>query len=420
MPNLAVPERLFSRIGTLEEEGGTRFLRTKKSEAGAVVFGPYQLLGPGRYSVKFDIKPDEDADHNAVCCEIDVYIHPRIIFARKLSVRELRESGGKMEVEFFVREHGRAEYRVISTGTAGLRVAYDGRLAAGIFDDASELRFLASGRATNEHAKRIFEQNYPSISFFSQFGLTCQVGNRVVAAKDGVMVHVDAIEDMQLINEVFFMHIYNFSFPKNCIVIDVGMNVGMAALFFATMSHVEKVYGFEPFRAPYLRAMDNFQLNPILSMKIKTNNFGLSNKFEELDVLAEELQTIGTSIRGTGSGQHERIQVRDAGAELKELIADAAIRGIGVVIKIDCEGSEFPIFESILREDLLKGIDAMMIEWHKWWSKEKTQLDLMLPLTRAGFLVFDQTDPTNRFAGMLYAVKTGQFSDSSQSRRPFD
>ena len=98
--------------------------------------------------------------------------------------------------------------------------------------------------------------------------------------------------------------------------------------------------------------------------------------------------------------------MRDAGPELKELIMDAASRRIGVVLKVDCEGSEFPIFESIVREGLFKGIDAMMIEWHKWWSKEKTQLDLILPLTNAGFLVFDQTDPTNKFAGMLYAVRT--------------
>ena len=62
MSNLTVPDRLFSRIGALEEEGGIRFLRTKKSETGAVVFGPYQMLGPGRYSVTFDISPDEDAD----------------------------------------------------------------------------------------------------------------------------------------------------------------------------------------------------------------------------------------------------------------------------------------------------------------------------------------------------------------------
>ena len=38
---------------------------------------------------------------DAVCCNVDVYVDPKIIFARKLSVGELRESGGKVEVVFF-------------------------------------------------------------------------------------------------------------------------------------------------------------------------------------------------------------------------------------------------------------------------------------------------------------------------------
>ena len=102
----------------------------------------------------------------------------------------------------------------MSTGTAGLRVAHDGRMATGIFDNASELGFLTSGRPTNEHAKRVFEQNYPTISYFSEYGLTYEVGDRVIATKDGVKVHVDAVEDMQVINEVFFIHAYNFIFGK--------------------------------------------------------------------------------------------------------------------------------------------------------------------------------------------------------------
>jgi hypothetical protein len=51
-----------------------------------------------------------------------------------------------------------------------------------------------------------------------------------------------------------------------------------------------------------------------------------------------------------------------------------------------------------------------MIEWHKWWSKEKTQQDIIRPLTKAGHLVFDRTNPENPYAGMLLAVRTQQAS----------
>jgi len=179
----------------------------------------------------------------------------------------------------------------------------------------------------------------------------------------------------------------------------------MASLALASNPKVEKVYAFEPFKAPFTRAIRNFKLNPVLSRKIEAYNFGLSDKCEDLDVLSQEFNTIGISVRGNKSGMPEKIHVRDAGSELRKLIVDANSRGLGVVFKIDCEGSEFSIFEALERADLFKGIDALMVEWHKWWSKEKTQHDLIRPLTEAGFFVFDRTDTLNPHAGILLAVK---------------
>ena len=91
--------------------------------------------------------------------------------------------------------------------------------------------------------------------------------------------------------------------------------------------------------------------------------------------------------------------------ELKGLVLDAKRSGFGVVVKVDCEGSEFPIFEALDRDELFDDIDAFIIEWHKWWSKEKTQHDLIKPLVKANYFVFDQTKVENPHAGMLLAVR---------------
>lgn len=405
MPMSEAPSRVFSKIGLLEEEGGTRFLRTRKLEAGCVVYGPYEPIGPGRYSVTFDIRPDADADADAICCKIDVATQPHVILSRPISVRELCDNGGMVRVEFEItKPAAAAEYRVHSTGAVGLRVAYDGRAATAIFSNSPGLFFLAEQKP-GERAKLVYQQHYPHISYLSQFGLHCEVADRVLATIEDVKVHIDCKEDLQIINEVFLKHDYHFATTKRCIAIDVGMNVGMASLSFANFDNVEVVYGFEPFKAPYLRAMDNLKLNPKLSTKIKAFNFGLAGKFEELDVLAQELATIGTSIRGVGYGRSERIQVRDAGSELKGPIREAKGRGLGVVIKLDCEGSEFAIFESLEREGLFTNIDVVMMEWHKWWSKKLTQRDLIRPLAEAGFIVFDRSNPAGELTGFLLAVK---------------
>jgi hypothetical protein len=54
--------------------------------------------------------------------------------------------------------------------------------------------------------------------------------------------------------------------------------------------------------------MDNFKLNPAVSTKSQPNNFGLSNKFEELDVLAEEPRTIESPFRGVVLGSTNKFR----------------------------------------------------------------------------------------------------------------
>ena len=183
------------------------------------------------------------------------------------------------------------------------------------------------------------------------------------------------------------------------------MNAGVASLALAKNPQVEAVFSFEPFAVPFRRAGDNFRRNPGLAAKIRAENFGLADRNQELTVRSDPAATIGVSIRGVQGGSPERIRIRDAASELGPILKDAAEHGLGVVMKMDCEGSEFAIFESLARGKLFDKIDAFMIEWHKWWSAEKTQADLIAPLREAGFFVFDRTHPGNPHAGLLLAVR---------------
>jgi hypothetical protein len=73
---------------------------------------------------------------------------------------------------------------------------------------------------------------------------------------------------------------------------------------------------------------------------------------------------------------------------------------------MDCEGSEFAIFEALDGEGLLPEIRIFMIEWHKWWSAEKNQQDITARLLKNGFDVLDHTNPFNPMVGDLYAIRT--------------
>ncbi len=400
--------RIYSEVGTIEREGGRIFLRTNRSETGTVVYGPYHKLGEGTYTVEFLVEPDAEALSDAVCCEVDVIADygQNVVFKRLLSVGALRENAGKIQAKFELKSLGLVEYRVKALGTAGLRVAYDRKLNM-LFDKNTNFSFCSS--ATDTYANENLSANYGRIAHLASIGVEIEADAKdIIATINDTRLYLNSDEHVTLLTDIFINNCYTTYLPRKCIAIDVGMNVGMASLAFTGNPMIERVYAFEPFATPYARALRNFELNPERSKKIFPHNFGLSDKDAELDVLCEDVDTLGTSVRGLGRGNKETIRLRDAARELKQIIADARRDGLGVFVKMDCEGSEFPIFAALEREGMLTSIDAMVMEWHMWWSNTKTQHDLIRPLVAAGFTVFDRTPVDERLAGMLSAVKAAQ------------
>jgi FkbM family methyltransferase len=403
--------------GTVELHNGKKYIQVPKVTAGCALWGPYERLGEGKYVVRFEIEPDGADDLDASCCRIDVVKDGgrTKLFEKIFSARDLQNQQCVIDANFELSTSGLIEYRVFSMGNAALRVAFD-RKAKVVLDDKAALSFMKSGVIPENN--KFFTDNYSKISSLGGFNVKFEfINDQLIGELNGIRFQLENDEDFELINEIFFVNVYNLISPIKCTVIDIGMNIGFASLAFAANPQVESVYSFEPFKTPYDRACRNFDLNPLLSAKIKANNFALSDKNCEQTVLSQETKTIGVSVMGASSGKPETIQLRDAGSELKELIESANARELAVVLKVDCEGSEFPIFESLGHYDLFEKIDVFMIEWHKWWSKEKTQHDLIRPLTKAGFFVFDMTNPRNRYAGILAAVRSGKRTGPSQSTK---
>lgn len=98
-----------------------------------------------------------------------------------------------------------------------------------------------------------------------------------------MIVSTDSYYDIFL--EIFVNKIYLLPpqiSMKKFVVFDVGMNRGYASLYFADIENCEHVYGFELLSSTYKWACDNIELNPYLSSKIDTFNFGLWNKDDEV------------------------------------------------------------------------------------------------------------------------------------------
>jgi FkbM family methyltransferase len=171
------------------------------------------------------------------------------------------------------------------------------------------------------------------------------------------------------LNEIFAKEAYHFDTTLPSIVIDIGTNVGMAALYFAKKRNVKRVFGFEPFQETAEAANDNFRLNHQLSSKIHLENFGLSDKEEALSInysfKAGQLASIKKTNLLLQEGSESElitVHVKKATQALETILRQYPNEK--KILKIDTEGSEYEIIQDLRESGLLRSFDYIMVEWH--------------------------------------------------------
>ncbi len=243
-------------------------------------------------------------------------------------------------------------------------------------------------------------------------------GNFEVKEIDGVKVaqgngfnfgHIFEGDGILIVEEIFKSDEYNFDIGEESVVIDIGMNIGLASLYFASREDVKAIYGFEPFGPTYEQAMFNFKINENLAGKIHPHNYGLGDKdkdltFEYYSRAPGRMSTVKSIDEIRHSSKYatktESVTIKDAGKEISAIVEKH--KNTRIVIKCDTEGSEKEIFESLESKDLLKNIDAIMLEYHFSYDKPIVEI-----LKRNGFVYFKQKNAileTGDF-GVIRAIK---------------
>jgi len=74
---------------------------------------------------------------------------------------------------------------------------------------------------------------------------------------DNAEFKINDEEELFILTEVFLEGTYNLISPTNkkIALIDIGMNVGVTSLFYASQEKVEKVFSFEPFTPTFNMAL---------------------------------------------------------------------------------------------------------------------------------------------------------------------
>lgn len=173
-------------------------------------------------------------------------------------------------------------------------------------------------------------------------------------------------------NEYSVPQLYMF---KDFVVFDIGMNRGYASLNFANFDTCSAVYGFEIDSHTYNLALENFKLNTKLNPKINPFNFGLFDKDDEIDLFYipgyDGITTTNYEFSETQSEwvsqkelmKSKKAQVKEAGKVISDIIDKDNITS-NIVLKIDTEGAESKIMDSLIKEGLLEKIDLIIGEIH--------------------------------------------------------
>lgn len=219
--------------------------------------------------------------------------------------------------------------------------------------------------------------------------------------KSGIKVAVGSIDEFNNVYETLVEECYHYRINngKKDVVIDVGMNVGDATLYFLAGDKVEKVYAYEPFYKTFQDAKRNLKDYLDNEDRLEIFQYGLSDVTEYREITYNEDMTCGMSTQkaeeldkynvykfyydnGYAEQKKERIEkisVIKAADVLKPIIQKYR-KSHNIVLKMDCEGEEYGIIELLNREGILQEIDFMMLEWH-YQGKES----ILRELSKAGF-----------------------------------
>lgn len=225
----------------------------------------------------------------------------------------------------------------------------------------------------------------------------------VLMTFNGLKIYVESYEELFILDEVFVQNDYNFLTDEKVIVIDIGANIGISCLFFSKLSNVKKIYAYEPVKATFEQAVVNLELNKEISKVVELNNFGLGKNNREEIFLFDRNVKGNTGTRGAMStsfnserGIETKVQIKNVAEQIRIVVA--ANPSAKIVLKMDCEGGEYEIFESLSESGMIAKIDYLMMEWHDMGASV-----LEAVLIKNGFICFSKRLAFN--SGMIYAVK---------------
>ena len=152
--------------------------------------------------------------------------------------------------------------------------------------------------------------------------------------------------------------------PANPVIIDIGANAGYFNIILFAKIKEATVYAYEPIPSNYELFKKNIALNPSLQNKIHLFNkavTGMPQQYVELFMEEVSDNSVIASVYADFDTQNQHT-LKVSAISLQEIINGNQLQRIDLV-KVDCEGSEYPIIYQSPNEVWQK-IQMLTIEVH--------------------------------------------------------
>jgi FkbM family methyltransferase len=207
--------------------------------------------------------------------------------------------------------------------------------------------------------------------------------------KRGGSLTADEFITLYLYKKIFVDGCYDVPMsPAPSTIVDVGANTGLFALRMKQLYPRCKIYGYEPMPANYARLVRNLRLNRLDDVETYMQGIGSTTRIDKLFIHDTDISGHSMFASEAGSRAHIDIQLLGLGDMLDRMNGDCSL------LKLDCEGAELQIIQSI-DEELAERIDNVVFE-----SRPSLYdvADAVSHLERVGYQV-------RKFTGRLWARK---------------
>ncbi|KAF6246720.1 methyltransferase FkbM [Nitrosopumilus sp. b3] len=219
----------------------------------------------------------------------------------------------------------------------------------------------------------------------------------ILELKNGIKIKIRTKStDLQALVNVFVIEEYQFpgfEIKENDIIIDIGGHIGLFALYATKNCKKGKIFCYEPVKKNYHLLKDNIEMNNISN--VNHFNLAVSNDQKEIKIFLSE-DDAGHSIIQS----EKKFEIVNS-TTLKKIMDVNNIEKCNF-LKMDCEGAEFKILESLPDEYFIK-IKKIVMEYHLFNNNYNSYEKMKERLQDLNFDISVKEYSKN--LGLLYAIQ---------------